>query len=85
MEPYKTMRFGVGEIPAGLTREHHLKADIRGELLVTAGSLVFVDALGNKERVTENQTVHIEGGEAHHLEAVEGAAIVLRLFRRPTE
>lgn len=80
-EPYKTLRFAPGQIPAGLLGEHRLKADVSGILLVTEGSLVFVDQAGSKRALASGESVAIAPASPHHLEDAETAGIELRFYR----
>ncbi|MEM9073349.1 MAG: DUF1971 domain-containing protein [Myxococcota bacterium] len=80
MEPYKTLRFGPGEIPDGLLREHNLRAGVRGVLRVLSGTLVFV--MGEERRsLAEGDTFNIAPEVVHHLEEAGGASIEIQFFR----
>jgi len=48
--PKRVLSFGPGEVPAGLLRDHTLKAGTWGLLQVVAGRVVFID---HEERRTE--------------------------------
>ena len=80
-EPYKTLRFAPGEIPAGLLAEHRLKADVTGQLLVTEGGLVFVDHAGDKHALLMGESITIAPASPHHLEDAETAGIEIRFYR----
>lgn len=80
-EPYKTLRFAPGEIPAGLLRDHRLKADVRGTLRVTEGRLVFVDHEGQRTELARGESVSILPDMPHHLEDAETAGIEVLFYR----
>ena len=81
MKPYKTLRFAIGEIPAGLRRSHSLKAEVRGVLRVLEGDLVFVDEVGSRTHVTQGKSIPIDAESSHHLEDAESASIEIDFFR----
>lgn len=80
-EPYKTLRFAPGQIPAGLLAEHRLKADVSGQLLVTEGRLVFVDHVGDKHALSQGESIAIAPASPHHLEEAETAGVEIRFYR----
>ena len=80
-EPYKTLRFAPGEIPAGLLRDHRLKPDVSGRILVNEGHLVFVDHEGQKHALSHGESIAILPDTPHHLEEAETAGIEIQFFR----
>ena len=80
-EPYKTLRFGPGEIPAGLLREHRLKPDVSGRIHVREGRLVFVDHEGQRTQLAQGESHAILPDTPHHLEEAETASVEIQFFR----
>ena len=81
VEPYKTLRFAPGEIPAGLLRDHRLKVDVSGVLHVTEGRLVFVDQQGQRHPLVQGERVSILPDTPHHLEEAQTAGIEIHFYR----
>lgn len=81
MDAYKTLRFGPGEIPKGLLKEHSLKAGVHAQLEVEAGQLVFVDDHEGTRTHLSAGDIHPVGSNVHHLEEAQGASIEIRFFR----
>ena len=69
MEVYKTLTFGAGSIPKGLSKAHQLKAQTWGRLTVLTGQLVYVDEpTGARQALVAGQHVIIEPERRHHIE-----------------
>ena len=79
-EPYRVLRFEAGRIPAGLLKDHRLKAGVRGELEVEAGRVVFVDADGARTPLGVGDVQPIEPERLHHLADADDATIVIRFY-----
>jgi tellurite resistance-related uncharacterized protein len=57
--PYKeTKEFDEYTVPAGLTRSHRTKAGVWGEIVVTAGHLVYVLETEPEQRSSLNPSVN---------------------------
>lgn len=80
MTPYRSLRFGRGEIPSGLLGEHTLKAGTHGELRVIEGHVVFVGRAGRRLMST-GDVQRIAPQEPHHLEDADDASIELVFLR----
>lgn len=78
--PYRILRFDTGQIPAGLLRDHSLKAGVRGELVVISGAVTYVDADGQLTRLEAGAVQPIPPEARHHLTDAESAAIEVRFF-----
>ncbi len=79
--PYKVVRFGVGQIPAGLLRDHSLKEGTRGRLTVLSGRVRFVWADGRAVALKLGESVEIPPVAPHHIEPDEAAAVEVAFFR----
>lgn len=80
-EPYRVLRFEAGRVPAGLLKDHRLKAGVWGQLEVEVGALVFVDADGTATPLCAGDTHRIESERLHHLEDADSAVITIRFYR----
>ncbi len=84
MRPYKTLTFGPGEIPAGLLRDHNLRAWTWGRLRVTCGALTYVDDAGSA-RLEAGDTKIIEPERLHHIEPGDGTGIQIEFYDAPPD
>ena len=80
-EPYRVLRFEAGRIPAGLLKDHRLKAGVWGELEVESGTLIFVDAAGVETPLSAGDVHRIESERLHHLAEADAAVITIRFYR----
>lgn len=80
----RTAEFDAQSVPTGLTKTHHLKPDVWGELVVLEGHVLYVlEDQGNAVVVLREGLRGVIAPEApHHVEPRPGARFYVRFLRR---
>lgn len=79
-----TPTFDVGSVPAGLRRSHEVAAGVWGRLVVSAGSVVFVDEPSGARRVIGPGAAQvIPPARPHHVEPDADARFAVEFHRPP--
>lgn len=83
VEYKRTAEFDDRTVPAGLTKMHRLKADVWGELVVSAGHVLYVleDQDDAVVVLREGLSGVIAPGAPHHVEPKPGARFYVRFLR----
>ena len=76
----RTPTFTAVTTPAGLLRDHLTTA--WAELVVLAGSVLFVDETSRRILVTPGRRVTIVPGARHHVEPAEDAEFYVQFYER---
>ena len=76
----RTPTFTAATTPAGLLRDHLTTA--WAELVVLAGSVLFVDETSQRIVATPGRRVTIVPGTRHHVEPAPGAEFYVQFYER---
>lgn len=81
--PTRVLTFGPGEVPAGLLKDHNLKAGTWGLITVQTGHVVFVDHQEQRTTLGPGDTIVAVPVLPHRIEPSDDAAITIGFYQAP--